>query len=189
MGAVKAIVGGFILLVLAVAVFGGGDEETDSATDTPAAPASAPAAAEEPIEEEGAGISAAEQAWLEQMGEQIRYVGEALGTLGEITTDPQQQTLLLLGDQDTTIKAAVQVAVMQQCATLVEDVGPVPTPRLRNIRRPVMNACRHYKAAGDKFAEGIDTTDPDLIVAAAADMQKGSVFIQRATTRLAELSG
>lgn len=176
-------IGILAVLVFAIALLADSEEAPEgpvaAAEDQPDA---------EPVEAEPtAGVTPEEQAWLDELGEATETVGDALGEIGDLATDDETRVLLLLGDQETVIRAAVQVAVLQQCSTLVKQAGPAPTRRLRNIRKPVLNACRHYEAAGTKFARGIDDKDPDLIVDAAREMGKGSVFIERATSRIAAL--
>lgn len=125
-----------------------------------------------------------EQEWVDETGEVVSHLAESLDVIADVTTDPEGQIKLLQGDDETVIRVGVHIGVLQSCGTIVRQVGPAPSARLRDVRRPLLKACAYYEKSGSALARGIDAWDADLIRRAGEEMNAATAFIERATSAL-----
>ena len=116
-------------------------------------------------------------------------MGTALGGISALVADEDAQARLLRGEQETVLRLAAGLAVMNSCSFQLERLGAPPSARLAEVRAELAQACRRYEQGADRIARGVDANEPTLILQAATALDEGNELIERANARLRALAG
>lgn len=153
-------------------------EEEPAADEEPAVEE----AAEAPADDAAAERAAAEDLWRVAIADWGDQLGNTLGELGDMLQDPATGALILLGDEETTIRIGGQLAALMSCGrTLRQEVGPPPTQRMRKAYRLIRRACGKFNLSAQRIATGLDNRDVATLQDAMVSMEAGRALVVRAT--------
>lgn len=133
---------------------------------TPTAPTPAPNSGVETI-------TASEQNYLTELGENNNTVGEALTELGNLTQNPQ------IGNDEWTVEVVIQFVTIQIAYKEATEMSPPNS--LREVHNKYVQAISCFNDMTYLFAQGIDNNDSELIDEAIQKLEEGSELMDEAT--------
>ena len=122
--------------------------------------------------------TAAECAYLETLVGQSEDLGDALGRIGELASNPQ------FFSDEWILDMALQMVIIQ--ITYDEASALDPPGSLQQVHDAYLGGLSRFNGATTLFTEGIDNLDPEPILEASDLMLQGSEDIGRATELIGE---